>query len=58
MDIRTNFYVIPDPRIKRGKKHLLVDILFICIIAMAYGVEKGAIWWAPRSVNWPCFSDR
>jgi hypothetical protein len=39
MDIRTNLSIIPDPRIERGKKHLLVDILPLCIIAMVCGVE-------------------
>jgi hypothetical protein len=30
----------PGPRIERGKKHLLVDILLLCIIAMVCGVES------------------
>ena len=40
MDIRTGLSIIPDPRIERGKKHLLVDILLLCIIAMVCGVES------------------
>jgi predicted transposase YbfD/YdcC len=40
MDIRTNLSIIPDPRIERCKKHLLVDILLLCIIAMVCGVES------------------
>jgi hypothetical protein len=39
MDIRTKLSIIRDPRIERGKKHLLVDILRLCIIAMVCGVE-------------------
>src|SRR5215510_12049810 len=39
MDIRANLAIIPDPRIERCKKHLLTDILLLCIIAMACGVE-------------------
>jgi predicted transposase YbfD/YdcC len=38
MDIRANLAIIPDPRIERCKKHLLVDILLLCIIAMVCGV--------------------
>lgn len=34
MDIRTSLSIIPDPRIERRKKHPLVDILLVCIIAM------------------------
>jgi hypothetical protein len=33
MDIRANLAIIPDPRINRCKKHLLTDILLLCIIA-------------------------
>jgi predicted transposase YbfD/YdcC len=40
MDIRANLAIIPDPRIDRCKKHLLVDILLLCIIAMVCGVEN------------------
>jgi hypothetical protein len=40
MDIRTSLSIIQDPRIERGKKHLLVDILLLCIIAMVCGVES------------------
>jgi predicted transposase YbfD/YdcC len=40
MDIRTNLSIIPDPRIEWCKKHLLVDILLLCIIAMVYSVES------------------
>ncbi|MDR2479912.1 MAG: transposase family protein, partial [Treponema sp.] len=40
MDIRTSLSIIPDPRIERGKKHLLVDILLLCIIATVCGVES------------------
>ena len=39
MDIRANLAIIPDPRIDRCKKHLLTDILLLCIIAMVCGVE-------------------
>jgi predicted transposase YbfD/YdcC len=39
MDIRANLAIIPDPRIERCKKHLLVDILLLCIVAMVCGVE-------------------
>jgi hypothetical protein len=39
MDIRTSLSIIPEPRIERRKKHLLVDILLLCIIAMICGVE-------------------
>jgi predicted transposase YbfD/YdcC len=40
MDIRDSLAIIPDPRIERCKKHLLTDILLLCIIAMACGVES------------------
>jgi predicted transposase YbfD/YdcC len=40
MDIRTELALIPDPRIDRCKKHNLVDILLLCIIAMVCGVES------------------
>jgi len=40
MDIRANLAIIPDPRIERCKKHLLTDILLLCIIAMTCGVES------------------
>ncbi|MDR2363248.1 MAG: ISAs1 family transposase, partial [Spirochaetaceae bacterium] len=40
MDIRTELALIPDPRIDRCKKHHLVDILLLCIIAMVCGVES------------------
>jgi hypothetical protein len=40
MDIRTELALIPDPRIERCKKHNLVDILLLCIIAMVCGVES------------------
>ena len=40
MDIRANLAIIPDPRIERCKKHLLTDILLLCIIAMVCGVES------------------
>ncbi|MDR2482173.1 MAG: transposase family protein [Treponema sp.] len=40
MDIRASLSIIPDPRIERGKKHLLADILLLCIIAMVCGVES------------------
>jgi hypothetical protein len=33
MDIRANLAIIPDSRINRCKKHLLTDILLLCIIA-------------------------
>jgi hypothetical protein len=39
MEIRANLSIIPDPRIERRKKHLLVDILLLCIIALVCGVE-------------------
>jgi hypothetical protein len=39
MDIRTNLANIPDPRIERCKKHLLTEILLLCIIAMVCGIE-------------------
>ena len=32
--------IIPDPWIERGKKHVLMDILLLCIIAVARGVES------------------
>jgi predicted transposase YbfD/YdcC len=40
MDIRASLAIIPDPRIERCKKHLLTDILLLCIIAMVCGVES------------------
>jgi hypothetical protein len=40
MDIRTELARIPDLRIDRRKKHLLVDILLLCIIAMVCGIES------------------
>jgi hypothetical protein len=40
MDIRTELALIPDPRIDRCKKHNLVDILLLCIIAMVCRVES------------------
>jgi predicted transposase YbfD/YdcC len=40
MDIRANLAIIPDPRIGRCKKRLLVDILLLCIVAMVCGVES------------------
>ncbi|MDR2177872.1 MAG: transposase family protein [Treponema sp.] len=40
MDIRTELALIPDPRIGRCKKHTLVDILLLCIIAMTCGVKS------------------
>jgi predicted transposase YbfD/YdcC len=40
MDIRANLAIIPDPRIERCKKHLLADILLLCIVAMVCGVES------------------
>jgi predicted transposase YbfD/YdcC len=40
MDIRANLAIIPDPRIERCKKHLLTDILLLCIIAMVCRVES------------------
>jgi predicted transposase YbfD/YdcC len=39
MDIRANLAIIPDPRMERCKKHQLVDILLLCIVAMVCGVE-------------------
>ena len=39
MDIRVHLANIPDPRINRCKKHILTDILLLCIIAMVCGVE-------------------
>jgi hypothetical protein len=39
-DIRANLAIIPDPRIDRCKKHLLADILLLCIIAMVCDVES------------------
>jgi predicted transposase YbfD/YdcC len=40
MDIKANLAIIPDPRIERCKKHLLTDILLLCIIAMVCGMEN------------------
>jgi predicted transposase YbfD/YdcC len=40
MDIRTELALIPDPRIDRCKKHHLVDILLLCIIAQVCGVAS------------------
>jgi hypothetical protein len=40
MDILANLAIIPDPRINRCKKHLLTDILLLCIIAMLCGVQS------------------
>jgi hypothetical protein len=40
MDIRTELAQIPDPRIDRCKKHNLVDILLLYIIAVLCGVEN------------------
>ena len=39
MDIRSNLAIISDQRIERCKKHLVTDILLLCIIAMVCGVE-------------------
>ena len=40
MDIRASLSIIPAPRIERRKKHLLVDFLLLCIIAMVCGVQS------------------
>jgi hypothetical protein len=40
MDSQTSLSIIPDPRIERCKKHLLADILLVCIISMVRGVES------------------
>jgi hypothetical protein len=40
MDIRTELARIPDPRIDWCKKHNLVDILLLCIIAMVCGMKN------------------
>jgi hypothetical protein len=40
MDIQANLAIIPNLQIDRCKKHLLADILLLCIIAMACGVES------------------
>jgi predicted transposase YbfD/YdcC len=40
MDIRAGLAIIPYPRIERCKKHLLTDILLLCIIAMVCAVES------------------
>jgi hypothetical protein len=40
MDIRASLAIIPNPRIERGKKHLLTDMLLLCIIAMICGMES------------------
>jgi predicted transposase YbfD/YdcC len=54
MDIRTSLSIIPDPRIERGKKHLLVDILLLCIIAMVCGVEsvEDITFFGETHLNW------
>jgi hypothetical protein len=61
MDIRTSLSIIPDPRIERRKKHLLVDILLLCIIAMVCGVEDieniaffGVTHLSQLNSTWPC----
>jgi len=40
MNIRTSLIIIQDSRIECCKKHLLTDIIFLCIIAMVCGVES------------------
>lgn len=37
--LREHFATVPDPRIERTKRHLLVDILFITLAAVLAGAE-------------------
>ena len=39
VNIYEHFKAIPDPRIKRGKKHLLEDIIFIAIVSIISGAD-------------------
>ena len=39
VNIQEHFKEIPDPRIERGKKHLLVDIIFIAITSIISGAD-------------------
>ena len=34
--------ILPDPRVERGKKHRLIDILFIAVCTMICGGESWA----------------
>jgi hypothetical protein len=54
MDIRTELSLIPDPRLDRCKKHTLVDILLLCIIAMVCGVEsvEDIVFFGETHENW------
>lgn len=38
-DIYDHFKGIPDPRIERGKKHLLAEIIFIAIVSIISGAD-------------------
>jgi predicted transposase YbfD/YdcC len=38
-DLREHFAAVPDPRIERTKRHLLVDILFITLAGVLAGAE-------------------
>ena len=39
LNIYDHFKEIPDPRIERGKKHLLAEIIFIAIVSIISGVD-------------------
>jgi predicted transposase YbfD/YdcC len=39
LDFFAHFAVVPDPRVERGKKHLLIDILFIAVCTLICGGE-------------------
>ena len=39
ISIYEHFKAIPDPRIERGKKHLLEDIIFIAIVSIICGAD-------------------
>jgi hypothetical protein len=54
MDIRTELAQIPDPRIDRCKKHNLVDILLLRIIAMVCRVEnvEDIVFFGETHENW------
>lgn len=38
-DFIAHFSIIPDPRIDRCKRHKLIDILFLCMVAVVCGAE-------------------
>ena len=38
-DFLTHFALLPDPRVERSKRHLLIDILFIAVCTVICGGE-------------------